>query len=142
MKYIFVLIFLFFNNFVFADQSPDGNKIAYLLNSNGNSHIFISNADGTNSKKISKEQGNYFNPAWSPLADTIAFEKKEGGKSYIGVMDLDGNNERMIAFGHLVKNPFWSKDGKQIFFSEIDKDGNIKLYKVDFTGYNLTLISK
>ena len=142
MKYIFVLIFIFFSNFVFADQSPDGNKIAYSLNSNGNSHIFISDVDGTNSKKISKEQGDYYNPAWSPLADTIAFEKKEGGKSYIGVMDLDGNNERMIAFGHLVKNPFWSKDGKQIFFSEIDKDGNIQLYKVDFTGYNLTLISK
>ena len=67
---------------------------------------FIDNSDGTQSKQISQENGEYFNPTWSPLGDMIAFSKSEGGNSYIGVMDIDGSNERMITTGYLFENKY------------------------------------
>lgn len=124
----------------FADFSPDNKQITFSLKQDGKSQIFISNSDGTESKKISLENGEYFNPTWSPFGDMIAFSKIEGGNSYIGVMDLDGSNERMISTGYLVENPSWSNDGKAILYYKFDEDDNGGLYIVDITGFNETLI--
>ena len=142
MRIIFLFILLIFPQSLIADLSPDGNKIVHTLNVKGSSKIFITLLDGSNSKQISKEQGNYYNPIWSPSGNKIAFEKKEGNKHYIGVMDANGLNERMIALEFNVESPFWSKDGKKIYYNVLDKFNNIKLFRVDISGYNLKLIIK
>jgi TolB protein len=123
-----------------ADFSPDGKQIVFSSNVGNGSQIFISNADGKNSKRISREGGSYFNPAWSPLGGMIAFEKIEGGKSYIGVMSTDGSNERMIIKGHKIENPSWTNDGQKILFYKIDEQENVELFMIDLTGFNETLI--
>ena len=94
-----------------------------------------------NQHKISQENGEYFNPTWSPLGGMIAFSKSEGGKSYIGVMDINGSNETMITTGYLVENPSWSNDGKRILFYKIAVSEKIELYIINITGYNETLIT-
>lgn len=141
-KFLSIIIVLIFqSSLAFADFSPDGKQITFSLKVNGSSQIFIANSDGTQSKQISQENGEYFNPTWSPLGDMIAFSKSEGGNSYIGVMDINGSNERMITTGHLVKNPSWSNDGKRILFYKIDVSEKIELYIINITGYNETLIT-
>ena len=121
-KFLSIIIVLIFqSSLAFADFSPDGKEITFSLKVDDSSQIFIANSDGTQSKQISRDNGQYFNPTWSPLGDMIAFSKSEGGKSYIGVIDMDGSNERMITTGHLVENPSWSNDGKQILFYKIDE---------------------
>ena len=140
MKKFLVILFLILPNVALADFSPDGKQIVFSSNAADGSQIFISNADGKNSKRISLEGGSYFNPIWSPLGDMIAFEKIEGGKSYIGVMSIDGSNERMIITGHKVENPSWTNDGQKILFYKIDEQGNVELFVIDLTGFNETLI--
>ena len=135
-----IVLLIFQSSLAFADFSPDGKEITFSLKVDGSSQIFIANSDGTQSKKISQENGEYFNPTWSPLGDMIAFSKSEGGNSYIGVMDIDGSNERMITTGHLVENPSWSNDGQRILFYKFDANDNGGLYIIDVTGYNETLI--
>ena len=140
-KFLSIIIVLIFqSSLAFADFSPDGKEITFSLKVDGSSQIFIANSDGTQSKQISQENGEYFNPTWSPLGDMIAFSKGEGGNSYIGVMDIDGSNERMITTGHLVENPSWSNDGKRILFYKFDDKDNGGLYIINITGFNETLI--
>ena len=140
MKKFLVILFLILPNVALVDFSPDGKQIVFSSNVADGSQIFISNADGKNSKRISLEEGSYFNPVWSPLGDTIAFEKIEVGKSYIGVMSIDGSNERMLVTGHKVENPSWTNDGEKILFYKIDEQGNVGLFVIDLTGFNETLI--
>ena len=140
-KFLSIIIVLIFqSSLAFADFSPDGKQITFSLKVDGSSQIFIANSDGTQSKQISQENGEYSNPTWSPLGDMIAFSKSEGGNYYIGVMDIDGSNERMITTGHLVENPSWSNDGKRIMYYKFDANDNDGLYIVDITGFNETLI--
>ena len=138
LSIVFILVFQ--SGIALADFSPDGKQIVFSSNVDNGSQIFISNADGKNSKRISREGGSYFNPAWSPLGDMIVFEKIEGGKSYIGVMSIDGSNERMLITGHKVENPSWTNDGEKILFYKIDEQGNVELFMIDLTGFNETLI--
>jgi TolB protein len=140
-KYLSIIVVLIFqSSLAFADFSPDGKQITFNIKVNGSSQIFIANSDGKQSKQISQENGEYFNPTWSPLGEMIAFTKSEGGNSYIGVMDINGSNERMITTGHLVENPSWSNDGKRILFYKFDDKDNGGLYIIDITGFNETLI--
>ena len=140
-KFLSIIIVLIFqSSLAYADFSPDGKQITFSLKVDGSSQIFIANSDGTQSTQISRENGEYFNPTWSPLGDMIAFSKSEGGNSYIGAMDIDGSNERMITTGHLVENPSWSNDGKRILFYKFNANDNGGLYIVDITGFNETLI--
>ena len=140
-KYLLIIVVLIFqSSLVFADFSPDGKQITFSLKVDDSSQVFIANSDGTQSKQISQENGEYFNPTWSPLGDMIAFSKSEGGNSYIGVMDIDGSNERMITTGHKVENPSWSNDGKRILFYKFDANDDGGLYIVDITGFNEALI--
>ena len=138
LSIVFILVFQ--SGIALADFSPDGKQIVFSSNVGNGSQIFISNADGKNSKRISLEGGSYFNPIWSPLGNMIAFEKIEGGKSYIGVMFIDGSNERMLVTGHKVENPSWTNDGEKILFYKIDEQGNVELFMIDLTGFNETLI--
>ena len=136
---IFIFI-LFKASLAVADFSPDGKEITFSLKVDGSSQIFIANSDGTQSTQISQENGEYFNPTWSPLGDMIAFSKSEGGNSYIGVMDIDGSNERMITTGYLVENPSWSNDGQRILYYKFDANDKGGLYIIDITGFNESLI--
>ena len=105
----------------FADFSPDGSKMVFSSNMSGRHHIFISDSDGSNTKRISREAGSYFNPVWSPLGDMIAFEKIENDQAYIGVMEIDGSNERMLIKGYKLENPAWTLDGRRILYNKIDE---------------------
>ena len=103
--------------------------------------------NGKNLKRISKEEGSYFTPVWSPRGDYIAFTKLQGGNFYIGVMETDGKNERMISTAFHVEGPTWSPNGRYLMYYKqsktfVDSEGNPKsggesqLFLVDFTGYN------
>ena len=138
---VILVLGLLYATISFADFSPDGKQLVFSADLNGRSHIFISDSDGQNAKRISRESGNYYNPVWSPRGDMIAFEKTEGGYHYIGVMELDGSGERMIAKGYYVEDPAWTPDGLHLIYYKTRKpkndgsDGEVNLFIVSLTGY-------
>ena len=144
MKKFLVILFLslLYATISFADFSPDGKQLVFSADLNGRSHIFISDSDGQNAKRISRESGNYFNPVWSPKWDIIAFEKTEwNGIHYIGVMEIDGSGERMITKGYYVEDPAWTPDGLHLIYYKTRKpkndgsDGEVNLFIVSLTGH-------
>jgi TolB protein len=61
--------------------SPDGTKIAFVSDRDGNGDIYVMNADGSNVIRLTNE-GYNFEPSWSPslppeLAEMFAPSEKE-----------------------------------------------------------------
>ena len=92
-------------------------KIAYESYADGNSDLWIMNADGSNPVKLTQtpaEQEHY--PQISPDGTKMCFVSDVGeGRDTVRsvyVMDIDGNNRKKVA-DH-AREPFWSPDGKVI----------------------------
>ncbi|MGH2572718.1 MAG: TolB family protein [Actinomycetota bacterium] len=47
--------------------SPDGSKIAFDSSRDGNSEIYVMNADGTGQTNVTNHSANDFSPAWQPV---------------------------------------------------------------------------
>lgn len=53
--------------------SPDGTRIAFMSARDGNSEIYVANADGSNPRRLTNHQANDSSPTWSPDGRAIAF---------------------------------------------------------------------
>jgi TolB protein len=45
--------------------SPDGRFVMYTSNRTGKNQIYISTADGTEERRLTNDNHNYFKPKWS-----------------------------------------------------------------------------
>ncbi len=121
---------------------PNAKKIVFNSDRSGKQQLYVMDADGNNAKRISFGDGSYATPVWSPRGDYIAFTKIKDGTFYIGIMRPDGSGERLITNGFMVEAPTWAPNGrvlsffKQIPWDEGGKNGGVKLYSIDITGYN------
>lgn len=77
--------------------SPDGNSIAFYGHRNGDSEIFVMDADGTEVRQLTNNNHDDWGPTWSPGGEFIAFASDRFGKSEsfydnaeIFVMNADG----------------------------------------------------
>lgn len=92
-------------------------KIAYESYVDGNSDIFVINADGSNVVNLTRTPDeNEHYPQISPDGKRMCFVSDRGeGRDAVRslwVMDIDGKNRRKIA-DH-AREPFWAPDGKTI----------------------------
>src|SRR3546814_18761361 len=74
------------------------------------------NRDGSNVRRISRGQGYYYTPVWSPRGDLIAFTRQHAGEFYIGVMRPDGSGERMLVRDYNVEAPTWAPNGRVLSY--------------------------
>ena len=117
-------------------------KIAWDAYQNGNSEIFVMNADGSNHVNITNTPGvNEHYPQVSPDGKKVCFnvdtgEGREAVRS-LWLMDVDGKNRRKIA--DRAREPFWSPDGKAIGYlpQEYDKFDVIDYYTKGMMFYNV-----
>ena len=49
--------------------SPDGTKIAFASDRDGNSEIYAMNADGTGVRRVTEDPSEDLEPAWSPSGE-------------------------------------------------------------------------
>jgi Tol biopolymer transport system component len=57
--------------------SPDGSKLAFRSYRNGNSEIYVMNADGSNQTNVTHDPSNDYDPAWWPDGMGVAFLSAE-----------------------------------------------------------------
>lgn len=116
--------------------SPDGNKIAFSSDRDGDWEIYIMQADGTDIRQLTDNTIIDSKPSWSPDGTKIVFDSGEGYNRNIYIMESNGANQELIiqAEGGW---PDWSPDGTQIvFFGRLT--GNPEIYIVNVDGTNLT----
>jgi Tol biopolymer transport system component len=80
--------------------SPDGRKIVFVNDRDGNFEVYVMNADGSGQRNLTRHPGHDSDPAWSPDGRTIAFTTKREGNFEIYVMNADGSGQR-----NLTRNP-------------------------------------
>jgi Tol biopolymer transport system component/TolB-like protein/Tfp pilus assembly protein PilF len=71
-----------------AAISPDGNRIAFVSNTDGNSEIYLMNADGTAVLRLTRDAGNDLHPHWSPDGKKLIFTSDRTAKYRIYEIDL------------------------------------------------------
>jgi len=76
-----------------SSWSPDGKKIVFDSERDGNSEIYIMNADGSHQINLSNNPANDWNPVWSPDGEKIAFVSDRDGNYEIYIMNADGSNQ-------------------------------------------------
>ena len=99
-----------------AVWSPDGTKIAFETNRDGNYEIYTMNADGTNQTRLTNSPGGDSYAAWSPDGTKIAFETARNGSLEIYTMNADGTNQTRLTPPAFGTSPVWSPDGTKIAF--------------------------
>jgi TolB protein len=104
--------------------SPDGSRIAFTSNVNGNAEIYVADADGRNVRQITFHRGIDTSPAWNPASGQIAFTSDRSGVPMIYVMNNDGTNERRLTFvGEYNESAAWSPNGGKLAY--VSRSGNI-----------------
>jgi hypothetical protein len=129
--------------------SPDGKKIAFassFRDVNGHDlkgEIYVMNADGTNTTRLTNNIDFDRSPSWSPDGEKIAFTSDRDGNTEIYVMNAtDGSGQTNISNSPAREYyPSWSPDGEKIAFTS-DRDGNTEIYVMNATdGTNTTRLT-
>jgi TolB protein len=126
----------------FSVFSPDGSKIAFMSQRDGNSEIYVMNRNGSGVRRLTHTTSAAESaPTWSPTGTQIAFTSDRSGSAQIWVMDAEGLNVRRLTFGESwADKATWSPAP----FNEIAYAGqagpgfNIRIYDVA-TGQTRTI---
>ena len=95
--------------------SPDGRTIAFSSKRDGRFHIFVMQADGSGTQRLTSTEGDDEHPTWSPDG-RIAFSRGRSGDIY--VMSADGTGARRVGSDPAdERDPAWSPDGRWIAYA-------------------------
>ena len=118
--------------------SPDGARIAFTSERDGNPEIYVMNADGSQPTNLSNDPSRDFGPAWSPDGARISFTSERDGNLDIYVIDADGSRLTNLTSDPAVDTgPAWSPDGRRIAFIS-EREGNREIYVMNADGSRLT----
>ena len=118
--------------------SPDGSKIVFFSNRDGNGKIYVMGSNGRKQGNLTNHPARDVAPTWSPDGTKIAFySNREGGQDDIYVMNPDGGNVVNLT-RHPLEDcaPAWSPDGRWIAFHAFQIGEHPDIYVMDANGDN------
>ncbi len=113
--------------------SPDGKRVAYVINADGTTNLAVANIDGSGQVLLTTYAGGeqVYDPKWSPGGDRIIFDTSVRDGRDIAEIRPDGSGFRVIVAGDDdARIGMFTADGKRILFSS-DRSGIFNLYYYD-----------
>ncbi|MFC1492356.1 DUF5050 domain-containing protein [candidate division KSB1 bacterium] len=122
--------------------SPDGSKIAFCSDRDGNFDIYTMNSDGTGLLKLTTDPAYDACPAWSPDGTKIAFETyRHESLSQIYLINADGSGEKNICDMTVSSiEPHWSAINNMITFCGRISHSR-EIYVMESNGNNRTQLT-
>ncbi len=121
--------------------SPDGAKIAFVTNRDGDNEIYVMDTTGANARRLTNDPGDDEQPAWSPDGAKIAFVSGRSGNLNIWVMDSSGANPvNLTNDASADLGPAWSPDGTKIAFHS-NRTGNFTVFVMHADGTGITQLT-
>ena len=130
---------------------PDGKRIIFVSERDGNREIYVMDADGENPRRLTNNPNEDWYPVWAPDGKRIAFMSLRDGHIVdaaptfeIYVMDADGGNPQNLTNDpNDDRYPSWAPDSQRIVFVS-QRPGHFKskflityeIYVMDADGQN------
>ena len=95
---------------------PDGRRIAFDSQRDGNREIYVMDADGSGVARLTHNGDDDLTPSWSPDGRRIAFASGGRARLDIYVMNADGSGATRLTDND-GGTPAWSPDGRRIAFT-------------------------
>jgi hypothetical protein len=103
--------------------SPDGKRLAYCAERNGNYDIYTIPVEGGEEKRLTTAIGLDDGPDYSPDGQYIYFNSERTGRMQIWRMRTDGSDQQQVTFDEYNDwFPHPSPDGKWIVFLSYEKE--------------------
>ncbi len=116
---------------VAARYSPDGTRIAYVLNVTGSMKILVMDVDGSDQRRLTSTPDSIFedSPVWTPDGSRIVYSSAGS----IWIINADGSDPRQLTSGGTRDNqPAVSPDGTMIAYQSTGRRGaDIYLMSID-----------
>ena len=124
-----------------SQYSPDGKHVAFDSARSGTWSVWVADADGGNPVQISHEGPAGF-PRWSPDSQKITFDMAElSGLAGVYTADIsDRVAHKLKTNVREADHPYWSHDGKWIYFRGSEGVGH-QLYRCPVGGGDATLLA-
>ena len=113
--------------------AADGSRIAFVSQRDGNAEIYVMNADGTGSTRITNDPQPDGRPSFTPDGQALVFHSsRTAGKQQIWIVNVDGSSLMQLTRDSVNSSPTVSPDGQTIAYVSIrNKDGDIWLMARD-----------
>ena len=113
--------------------SPDGSRLAFTSNRDGNAETYVVDRDGANLQRLTRHWAIDTSPAWSPSGAQIAFTSDRTGRPQIWVMSADGSDPRALTAEKYCDRPTWSPppENEIAYVSRTTTGFDIKVKHVD-----------
>ena len=114
--------------------SPDGTRIAFSSDRSGSLEIWMADADGSGSVKMTSLEQFSVGPEWSPDGRWIVFQSSGETGSQLYVVGAAGGVSRPLTDGQEDElQPSWSPDGEWIYFMS-SRSGTKQIWRVPAEG--------
>ena len=114
--------------------SPNGDRVLFTTNRDGNYEIYMAQADGSQIKNLTNSSGYDTQPSWSPDGRQIAFASTKDGNVDIYTISAKGGFPRPLTRETSDESdPSWSRDGRWIYISS-DRSGDLEVWKLPAEG--------
>ncbi len=97
--------------------SPDGRRVAYAWNRDGNFDIWVQSIDGGDPMRVTSSPADETQPNWSPDGQRLVLRSEDEGGGLFTV-DFKGGPVRRIAPDG--RRPAWMPNGREVVFVDSD----------------------